>query len=442
MNSELIIMNDKIENNPSNKKFKEEIQGAKGIKFIASILSPFSKTAKNVVDVMKDFDKIEEEFNTISKSPDLFNHYFGDLGWIAHESINHTLMLECIDLAKNNQIKLAEEKLANYYTTKEMHWLVRMTYGTPEFRKRNELINLAYEDTINERFYSAVLILLTIIDGSVNDIDKQKGFFTETTDLTAWDSIAGHSSGLSKLRDILNSTRKSTNEDEIFLPYRNGILHGRDINYNNKYVAGKLWLTLFAINDWVRALKKNKENAKKEVKQKTFYEILSDYQKWQVRKEEMDEKMDLWKHREIILNENIPTKGNIDDYEDFTPEKDAIRLMIYWKRKNYGEIAKLIAPFSKEFNFKKEAGRVRQVFEGKDLKNYEIVSIEHLAPAIAEIKMKVDVSFQEKEYTKEIMLRLIYQNEDGETMVFGQKGGKWKFVDAFFFSKIEYIEYD
>ena len=38
----------------------------------------------------------------------------------------------------------------------------------------------------------------------------------------------------------------------------------------------------------------------------------------------------------------------------------------------------------------------------------------------------------------EIKLRMIYQNEKGENLVFGQEGGQWKFIDSFFFHKIEY----
>jgi len=257
----------KIENNPSFQEFSNNIKGAKSIKQIAFFLIPFSKTAKNIVQSFEGFQAIEKQFNLISKSPDEFNDFFSASGWIAHESMNHDLMLECIALAKNKDIKTAEEKLADYYTSENLKWLTRQLKSTPEFQKRYELIRLAYEDTIAQRFHSAVPVVLMIIDGGVNDIDKNKGFFTETTDLTAWDSIAAHSTGLSRLRDILNKGRNRTNTEEIFLPYRNGILHGRDIAYANKHVAAKCWLTLIAINDWGKALEKNKKNPLKEAKE-------------------------------------------------------------------------------------------------------------------------------------------------------------------------------
>ncbi|AZA55362.1 zinc chelation protein SecC [Chryseobacterium sp. G0201] len=441
-------MSDKIEDNSSFEEFRNNIKGGKAIKQIASLLAPFSKTAKNVLGALENFEDLEKQFKEISKSPDSFNKYFSELGWIAHESINHNLMLECIQLAESGSLNTAEEKLADYYTSEEMSWLVSSVYGVPEFRKRNELINAAYEDTKAKKFYSAIPLLLMIIDGTVNDISKSKGFFAENTDLTAWDSIAAHSTGLSKLRDILNVTRKGTTTDEIFFPYRNGILHGRDISYGNKYVAAKSWLTLFAINDWAKALKRNKENPPKENKKQNLKESLIElknstikYQERQLKFKEMDNYMNCWKERKPIIGEDFPSKGALGDYKDFTPEKDAINFLINWQNNNYGAIAKQISFFTKEVNFGKEAGRVRKIFENKKLKDFEIVSIDHKAPAITEIVVIITILFNEKEYVEEILLRMIYENEQNENLVFGQSGGIWKIIDSFFFAKIEYLGY-
>lgn len=438
-------MDDKIENNPSFQEFGKNIKGAKAIKQIASILAPFSNAAKNISKTLDGFDSLEEQFNKLSKSPDLFNSYFSELGWIAHESMNQDLMFECIELAQKDEIKLAEEKLADYYTSNNLKWLTRQLKGTPEFHKRYELIRLAYEDAIAKRFHSSVPVVLMIIDGGVNDIDKNKGFFTETTELTAWDSIAAHSSGLSKLRDILNKGRNRTNTDEIFLPYRNGILHGRDLSYANKFVSAKCWLTLIAINDWAIALKKNKENPPKEPKNLSFKESLSelkqtfsDYNQHQDKIKETRKLLDSWQKREIVINKDIPSNGSLSDYNDLTPEKDAVQFLKNWENKNYGGIAKQISYFKNEVNIGKEARRVRKIFDKKNLKGFEIISIEDCAPAITEVMINVNYEFEQKVFETEIKLRMIYQNEKGENLVFGQDGGQWNFIDSFFFYKIEY----
>lgn len=86
----------------------------------------------------------------ISKSPDKFNDHFSKKGWIAHESMNHDLMLTCIEFAHKGQIELAEQKLINYYSSDKMHWLTYQLKGTKEFSIRYSLIKAAYEDTIAE----------------------------------------------------------------------------------------------------------------------------------------------------------------------------------------------------------------------------------------------------------------------------------------------------
>lgn len=284
-----------------------------------------------------------------------------------------------------------------------------------------------------------------IIDGGVNDIDKNKGFFTETTDLTAWDSIAAHSTGLSKLRDILNKGRNRTNTEEIFLPYRNGILHGRDLSYANKFVSAKCWLTLIAINDWAKALNKDKENPPKESKNLSFKESLSelkqtfsDYSQHQAKMKEIRKCHDTWQKREIIINQDIPSNGSLSDYQNFTPEKDAVQFLKNWKTRNYGGIAKQINYFKKDVNIGQEAGRIRKIFDKKNLKWFEITSVKDCAPAITEIMIVVKYEFEQEEFETEIKLRMIYQNENDENLVFGQEGGQWKFIDSFFFDKIEY----
>jgi len=43
----------------------------------------------------------------------------------------------------------------------------------------------ALEEYENGRYYACVPLLLMIIDGIVNDISKETGFFAEKTDLTS-----------------------------------------------------------------------------------------------------------------------------------------------------------------------------------------------------------------------------------------------------------------
>lgn len=394
---------------------------------------------------LEKLDEFEQQYHSISKTPDEFNNYFAPSGWIAHESINHELMLRCISLAKQNQIEQAEEELADYYTSDNLKWLSHQLKHTEGFSKRYTLIRLAYDDTIQGKFYSAVPLLLMIIDGGVNDINKSKGFFTDTVGLTAWDSVAAHSSGLMRIRDIFNEMRKKTNENQIFLPYRNGILHGRDLNYSNKYVTGKCWATLIALNDWAKAIKNGKHNQPQQETEQPFTgsilelkQIANNYQEHKNKIAETYDYINRWSPRNINIGVDMPKNGEIDNYKDFTPEKDAIKFLVNWKNKNYGKIAEQIYFFQKNVNLGKEAGQVRKIFENRILKSFEIDKIIDCAPAISEVYLKVKLEYLQKEYELDIRMRMIYQDESGKSLVLGQENGKWKFIESFFFHKIEY----
>jgi hypothetical protein len=49
------------------------------------------------------------------------------------------------------------------------------------------------------------------------------------------------------------------------MPYRNGILHGRDLNYGNEYVSCKCVALLFAVAEWM-AMKNSEDKRKKNIK--------------------------------------------------------------------------------------------------------------------------------------------------------------------------------
>lgn len=436
--------NDKIENNHSFQKMKKELEGFEALGDFFSIIG-LKQGFESAVN-KNDFSKIKSDFEILTKSPDKFNYHFTKAGWIAHETMNNDLMLSCIELAENGKIEIAENELVNYYSTEKMQWLVTNTWGIQELYVRNDLINLAYEDTIAKRYHACIPVLLMIIDGVVNDIDKNKGFFTENISLTAWDSIAAHSSGLQKLKEIFNDTRKKTSTETITLPYRNGILHGRDLGYANQIVTAKCWAALFAIKDWAYAVREGKKNAPPpeaemsiEENMEKLAETLIQFDEQHKRNKEIEEKITEWRPRTLSIGTDLPETGISSEYFDFTPEREAIKFIEYWKQNNYGNIARQIYQYDKkEINIGQEAAKVRRAFEGKKLTAYKILKIVDCAPAISEVTLGVDFIFDNNQYTKEITLRLIYQGKNAATLVFGEKGGKWKFNGSFF-NKIEFL---
>ena len=55
----------------------------------------------------------------------------------------------------------------------------------------------------------------------------------------------------------MNRSRSQTNCSPLSFPYRNGILHGRDIAYNNQLVSSKCFFNLFALRPWALFIQQN-----------------------------------------------------------------------------------------------------------------------------------------------------------------------------------------
>ena len=129
-------------------------------------------------------------------------------------------------------------------------------------RVRRHLLERARQHYIDERWDCCALMLITIMDGFVNDIDpsSRRGLHTrEPEEMSAWDSLAGHHMGLRAVMPVFRKSFKRRRDEEAFELYRHGIVHGTVVNYNNQIVATKAWNMLYAVADWAAAHKKSAE---------------------------------------------------------------------------------------------------------------------------------------------------------------------------------------
>ena len=177
-------------------------------------------------------------------------------------------MEKAIDVYEKEGAEASEKVLIKYYTKDVRSEVSRLIHQAMPFTERQNLIYKAFEDHFAERYHASVPLFLIIIDGAVNDFTKSKGFFADNTDVTAWDCIVGCDDGLTKMKNIFNKGRNKTNNEEIRMPYRNGILHGRDLNFANAYVSCKCVSLMFALADWM-SYKSSEEKRKEDFNRKT-----------------------------------------------------------------------------------------------------------------------------------------------------------------------------
>lgn len=424
------IRNSKITDNPSIQEMKGQIEIMKAFKAAND-----NGLLKNFDFDFKEINKILPEAEEMVYMLDKFNEYFSKVGWITYMSMNRHVTKKVVKLAENNQFNAAEQVLIDYYS-ENIELFIQWVDWMEEFKPRMELIKKAYDDYLNERYHACIPILLAVIDGVVFDNKEtgNKGFFGEENKLTADDAIAAHITGLPALQKLMSSPRTKTTTEEITIPYRNGIIHGRDLDYANKIVATKLWATLFALKDGLIEIKKSKE-PKEESDEIDFIKTMELVKKNEIRENLSKE----WKNLELKANIDFPETGNSSDYEDEKPEKALVEFFEDWKANKFGKIAQKIDHVNfTEYTLNDLAGKLRRkVFNKKKLNSFKILKIIDKGPAISEITVELVIEKEEELITKEITFRMIYENDDGEIEIRTMNNGSWKFISCF--SEIENI---
>lgn len=374
----------------------------------------------------KELDRIKKDMSDLIMTTEEYNNNFSDYGWIAYSLINVEFMKKANKLFKDNGIEKAEKFIADYYIENSKNAKRFIQYSSNEFRKRANIINEAFEAYENERYCSAVTLFLTIADGVINDFTKNKGFFTEGVDLDCWDCLVECDKGLKKIKDIYNLPRKKTNEKIIKMPYRNGILHGRDLNYGNKFVSGKCIVMLLAISEWIK--NKNTEDKRKEqyIKEANPPALGESLKKLQ-ETEETRKIINNWESREIVVGKDIPITGKKEDYTQYDFIYKFVETLEIWKSKNYGELAKR---FEIIFNYEDRAGykpkRCRELFEKNILLEFKLTNITDQSICMKVIELEVKLQKEDK-IVKDIMkIGMVYEGEKDVVAIPNKNNGEWK----------------
>ncbi len=417
-----------ISDNPS---YTELLNQVKGMKLLLNLL-PISN-----MELRNKLSDIEKQINDIRFTPDRFNQYYSELGWIAYESMNSDLMKNTVRLAEDNKRDDGEQLLLKYYTDHDsIKYLLTRLRNRTSFNKRYELFSKAYDDYRNGRYHSCIPVFLMIIDGVVDEVTKSnKGFFASDFNPTLWNSIVGHESGLAQIAKIYAKTRKKVNTDPITLPYRNGILHGKDINYDNNLVAAKCLATIFAVGDWVEQYE-SREHVKPEPSKpksilqelKKLKETLTKAQKQHEQNEKMKDEVEKWQPRHIseeyINNINLKKAPCISN----SPEEKLAEFMEFFAKKNYGKMHDIIARHHDKAGKGQYIQKIKSFIDDLSLLDYKIVSIKDYTPAISEIEVRlnvIDKSDEEISFTTKC--RMIYQKnaQSANVLVSGNREGQW-----------------
>lgn len=382
--------------------------------------------ASQIDKALKDVDGLEAALKELTEIPDRFNDHFASRGWIMYEEMDLQVAKKAIEMADSGDIGGAEECLVDYYSTDMVQWRLRWMKHIEEFRLRMPLAQKALTDYREGRYYSCVLVVLALMDGMVNELHlkargKKLGLSAEDVNLDAWDSISAHSRGWGQLVPILMKGRNKTVMDQISIPYRNGIMHGMDLGFDNKMVAAKTWAALFALRDW--AIKAEKGAIEPPPLEKPLE--LSDLVQ-QIRKNQEDQLLlRKWKRRSIKPGKDIPVSGKPEDFETGSPEELLAEFLGYWQVRNYGFMARDCISSKSGSKGPANPGDLNLAYSARNLKAFEFEEVFDQAAAVTVVTTKLVYEECGQEIKRSFDFRLINLDTNWQVQVRSYPDSRW-----------------
>ena len=210
--------------------------------------------------------KNEKTANKLKKLADEFNELFLSRGWVATAYTSAIAAEGAIQIAKTKGLEEGEKHIEDYYND---NWDSRFRPFFSELQqnpkikeafKRRQFIEKALEDHKEERYYASVQNVAIQIDGIMKDLTGETFYRKkDTKHLQATETFAGDPSALPELAKKMSENRDETSSEPLDFLYRHGILHGRDMGYDNRHVSTKALATLLSLTELMQAIRKDEQ---------------------------------------------------------------------------------------------------------------------------------------------------------------------------------------
>ncbi len=284
------------------------------------------------------------ELETLPQEFIEFNGYFNGRGWRAHDSMSTDTVKEANRLARQGDIDTAENMLMESYTQRFDFFFIILR-GLPNYFEREHIFEKAKERFFNEDYISCVPLILMMIDGISNDV-MNKGIFAKDINLDAWDCFSTIGDDIDEFIKLITSSRSVFNHDQISIPYRNGILHGRDVGYDNKLLAIKSWSLLFSTRDiLIKKINAQKDMVNFEEEQQRqldeLIKYIEDPQQYDAEATHFTQSLYKWKPTRTESEWEAALSAP-SQFQESSPEYAVTAFLASWKEKNYGLMAKAV----------------------------------------------------------------------------------------------------
>lgn len=359
-------------------------------------------------DIREQIDALEDQKDRLANLVDEFYRLLGSRNWIFTDDF---VLDEIQSIVALPSAMEAEERLIQYYQSKNRIAVpLKRLYRFEEMRPRISLLEKALVDYEAGRYYSTVLVLLSVMDGFVNDLDlaRQRGLHARSSEeMVAWDSVVGHHLGLSHAHQSFIKGYYKTDSTEIRELARNGIMHGVLVNYDNAVVATKAWNRLFAVADWADSKKKQNEPSEPIP---SLRELMVDVCKLGAYRARIDR----WQAHDHDMTSRLEESSELSEIcSDFLER---------WQKRQWGPMGAHFAQFKIPRPTIGTLAKVaKDLYQEFSLTEWQILRIRHVAPAVAYVDVRLVVNSQ----LLNAELRWVH-NDENEQPVAEFESGKWK----------------
>lgn len=395
---------DRIADLPSTREMSDVLPAVRAVRGVANLVVKAGLGGEKAKRIVESADELLSHADILDL-PDRFNTAFANRGWIATSSLSVEVMRTALERHEAGDPDAAEEIILDWVLAPETINLFAITRSKSfnVAQDRWHQLREALALTVENRFWSAVPLILLACDGVASDVLGTSPF-EKNADLSVFDSMVAHPTALPALIARLTKGVRKSSDDPMTLPLRHGILHGRSLGYANRAVCGKAWMLMIALVDWA-ADKRDEDarRAKNEARKSTDWRALSAaIQKNQADKRAID---------------SFEAKAWHEPFDTELSESDppfAFReFLAAWKARNFGVMAKRAVNITQQPHGHL-AGRMRADTEHVELTAFEIRSVTQTTVARAEARVFMRGRTPKGEVEGEFAILAFRNTQDGK----------------------------
>ena len=239
----------------------------------------FRLTGGSTAAVQEEAERVVAQMRGLVSSLDADAAVLGELGWCMHSNAMPDDYRGAARLARSGRTEEAEQLLVEAWNTPErLRTLTKriITLYDPEDARRH-LRWLALDEALScheAGFYrGAIGIVLPLIEGIVDDVtpdDRDTRFYRRGTAdrLSDDETLAGHPLSLPVLSRIMGKSQSVTAATGELT--RNGILHGKELDYGTRANSTKALVALIAAVEWAQPLARQRLEAEAAAREEAF----------------------------------------------------------------------------------------------------------------------------------------------------------------------------